>query len=95
MRRPPILALVLLAAVVHVEHAMACDRVEYTEAKAWSTPKLTRAYCDALTESFKRLEADLNRVMVYDRRDMERCSQQIALYKRLLEDRGKLPPSCK
>lgn len=75
--------------------ASACDRVEYAEAKTWSTEKLQRAYCADLTESLNRVIAQIERKMSYAKSDLDLCSQQQALYKRLIESRGKELKSCK
>lgn len=75
--------------------ALSCDKVDYAEAKTWSTAKLQKAYCADVEEDLNRLEAQLNRTMGYSRRDADICRQQTALYKRLLESRGKDQISCR
>lgn len=84
------LALALLALP-----ALACDKVEYAEAKTWSTAKLQQAYCADLQENGNRLLMNLNGTAGYDSRAAEVCAQQMALYKRLLESHGKAEFSCK
>jgi hypothetical protein len=74
--------------------AIACDKVDYAEAKTWSTAKLQEAYCDTVTENYERLELQLNRVMADDPRRAAVCTDQQALYKRLLEARGKDTIKC-
>lgn len=74
--------------------ARACDRVDYAEAKDWSTPKLERAYCDAVQEAFDRLKDKLDGVADFSRQDQRQCAEQKALYKRLLEARDK-EPNCR
>lgn len=76
--------------------AVACDRVEYAEAKTWSAAKLQAAYCETTREQFERLRADLEHKMGWSRADARVCEDQLALYKRLLAGKGKAEPkSCK
>lgn len=78
-----------LAILIISGSAMACDKVEYAEAKTWSTDKLQKAYCADVKENLDRVVAKIERRMDYDSVDMQRCLDQTALYKRLLEARGK------
>lgn len=72
-----------------VGNAVGCDRVEYAEARTWSTPRLEQAYCDTLKEQVGGLMMELNKVAPQDQREAALCRDQAALYKRLLEERGK------
>ena len=85
----------MVGAFILATPVISCDKVEYAEAKTWSTAKLQKAYCDDLTENFQNLKANLEGVAGYDRQAAELCRQQTALYKRLLEARGKDQLSCR
>ena len=90
------LSAILLLSAALTGSAAACDRVEYAEAKGWSTAKLQRAYCADSDENLARTIAQIEGKMGYARNDRELCTQQTALYERLLEARGKdLPKPCK
>src|SRR5690242_20007465 len=83
------IATVAFIAAALAAPASACDRVEYAEAKTWSTPKLVRSYCESIAENYEGLVNELNHVAPQDRRASRVCTEQAALYKRLLEARGK------
>jgi hypothetical protein len=75
--------------------ALACDKIDYVEVKDWPTAKVEQAYCEDTRVHFNRTVAQIEGKMGYDTRDAERCRDQIALYKRVLESRKRPVPSCK
>ena len=83
------------AAIVAVTPAIACDKVDYAEAKAWSTAKLQRAYRDTVQEQYDSLRLELDKVAPQDRQDAATCRDQLALYRRLLEARDEDQFSCR
>ena len=85
----------LLLLLVGWTTANACELVEYAEAKDWPTARLEKMYCSDFHESLDRAIAGIENGGVYDRVALRRCDDQAALYKRLLEARGRDLPSCK
>lgn len=84
MRRlAPLLSLALVA-----EPALACDKVGYAEAKGWSTAKIKLAYCADIQENTTGLLNELNGIARQDRATAARCTDQIRLYERILDERG-------
>jgi transcriptional regulator with XRE-family HTH domain len=94
-RRGRAAAALTLATILAMDNAIGCDRVEYAEANTWDTPKLVKAYCADLKENTDRLMERLQAGVPAGGREFERCYEQTALYKRLLESRGvKSPFGC-